>query len=108
MQIKLVTIEGCSRCQRLKDLLSRAAIRFHFTTCEQDPDNCDSLEALVGEVNYPMVLMTNTNGDVFEVLFLTDSYLKLDGGAKNSGGILCIPYHSIDNIVQYVKNKLHL
>lgn len=108
MEIKLVTLEGCSRCENAKELFSKEGIIYHFSTCEEDPQNCDNLEALIDEIAYPMILLTNSSGTIFEILYITDSYNKLKGGAKNRGGILCIPNHSIDNMLLYVNNKLNL
>ena len=108
MTIKLVTLEGCGRCENLKSRMLKERINYYFTTCEENPGNCDNLEALVGEANYPMILLTNSSGAIFEVLFIANSYERLSEGAKNSGDILCIPNHSIDNMIIYVKNKLNL
>lgn len=108
MTIKIVTLEGCNRCANLKELFLKSGIKYHFSTCEEDPDNCDSLEALVNEIAYPMVLLSNSSGEVFEVLYITQSYEKLKEGKKIQGDITCIPYHSIDDITFYVKKKLNL
>lgn len=108
MTIKLVTLEGCSRCERLKSTFLNAGIRFYSTTCEENPENCDNLEALVESAMYPMVLITNSKNQIFEVLFLASSHDKLSEGAKNKGDILCIPQYSIDNMLLHVKNKLNL
>jgi len=108
MTIKIVTLESCNRCASLKEMFSKAGIKYHFSTCEEDPDNCDSLEALVNEIGYPMVLLTNSSGEVFEILYITQTFEKLKEGKKIEGGIACIPYHSIDDMAFYVKNKLNL
>lgn len=108
MKIKLVTLEGCSRCERTKELFNKERIRYAFTSCEEDPQNCDNLEGLIDEIAYPMILLTNSSDTIFEILYITDSYTKLKSGARNKEGILCIPNHSIDNMLLYVKNKLNL
>lgn len=107
MQIKIVALEGCSRCEKLKLIFSNAGIRFYSSTCEENPQNCDNLEALVETATYPMVLITNSKNEIFEVLFLASSYNKLSEGAKNKENILCIPQYSIDNMLLHVKNKLN-
>lgn len=108
MTIKVVILKGCDRCANLKEKFSKAGIKYYFSTCEDDPENCDGLEALVNEVAYPMVLITNSKNEIFEVLFIASSYKRLQEGAKNSGDILCVPNYSIDDMVSYVKNKLNL
>jgi len=108
MNINLVTLEGCSRCERLNTLFLNAGIKFHSSTCEEDPQNCDNLEALVESAMYPMVLITNSKNEIFEVLFLASSYEKLNEGIKNKGDISCIPQYSIDNMLLHVKKKLNL
>lgn len=108
MKIKIITLEGCARCEKLKALFSNSGIIYTYNTCEEDPQNCDNLEALVGAAMYPMVVITNLKNEIFEVLFLASSYEKLNEGIKNKGDISCIPLYSIDNMLLHVKNKLNL
>lgn len=108
MTIKIVALSGCGRCASLKRIFSESGIKYHSSTCDDDPDNCDALEALVGENSYPIVLLTNSKNEIFEVLFITKTYQRLSEGHKNENGIVCIPCHSTDSIVDYIKNKLNL
>lgn len=108
MIVKIVMLGGCGKCANLKQMFSNAGINYHFSTCDDDPENCDNLEALTDEIAYPMVLLTKSNGAIFEVLHTTNSYERLSEGPRNKGDILCIPYRSIEEIFMHVKNKLNL
>lgn len=108
MNIKVVTLEGCDKCRSFKEELTKANILYDFTTCEKNGEICDSLESATNSAHYPMVMLSKSNNEVFEIIFLAEKHSQLAEGAKSSGGITYIPMYSTDNILNYVKKRLNL
>jgi hypothetical protein len=107
MKIQLITLDGCARCAKLKDSLSTNNIIFKNITCDENPNQCDSLESLLGIEEYPMVLITDKEDRVLEILYIAKSYEMIGKNRDFDGGVTGIPMHSIDSMLHYVKNKLN-
>lgn len=108
MNIKVVTLERCSKCQNFKEELTKSGIRFDEMTCEKYPDTCDSLESLVNSDSYPMAMLVSDKNKIFEVIFLAKNYSQLQEGVKNNAEISYVPQYSIDNILNYISKRLNL
>jgi hypothetical protein len=106
MKIQLITLLDCKRCASLKNQLTDNNIIFGYTNCEDNPNQCDSLETLLGIEEYPIVLITDKNDNILEILYITRSYDTIGKKRDFDGGVLGIPLYSIDSIVQYIKNRL--
>ena len=107
MRIKLTTLKDCNRCNKLKQLLKESNIDFSFTTCEDDPINCDNLEAITNTVSYPMTLLVDTDDNILKIIYIVDNYDELGKVNHLGNGIEGIPFYSVEQVVQYVKNRLH-
>lgn len=108
MTIKILVLEGCERCQNFKKILDLNLIRYELMPCEKYPEQCDGIEFATGTSTYPIVLLANSKNEVLEVVYQAEKYMQLMEGRKTELGISYIPLHSIDNIVNYVVNKLKL
>lgn len=106
MTIKILTLEDCSRCAKFKVLLKNNAIKFIDLPCNSNDEDCDRAEAVINSISYPIAEIQYEN-EPDEMLYLTDDYSVLQNGVKINHGIKAIPFHSIDNIVNYIKNKLN-
>ena len=107
MKIQLITLNGCGRCSKLKEDLFTNSIIFTNTSCDDNPNQCDSLESLIGIEEYPMVLITDNAYRVLEILYIAKSYEMIGKNRDFNGGVLGIPMHSIDSMLEYIKNKLN-
>lgn len=108
MMIRVMGLETCDRCKKLKDALKSAKIAFEFSDCDNDPENCDALEALTDTKHYPMVLMYGIDQNLLEVVFITDDSKILNTGTIINNGVRLIPNHSIDGLLRYTINRLNL
>jgi len=107
MKIQLITLQDCSRCKKLKKELSNNNIIYKFTNCEDNPNQCDSLETLLGIEEYPMILITDKEDRILEILYIANSYEMISKYKDFDGGVTGIPMHSIDSMLHYIKNKLN-
>lgn len=106
MKIQLITLLDCKKCANLKKQLTDSNIIFGYTNCEDNPNQCDSLETLLGIEEYPMVLITDKHDKILEILYKAKSYDTLGKNKDFDGGVLGIPLYSVDSMVQYIKNRL--
>lgn len=107
MRIRMLALYGCSKCERAKSLLDSWKVLYKLAYCEDDPSGCDCVESIVETKNYPIAVLEK-NGEMLEIVYLTDSYEELSQGKKEVSGIVTIPQHSVDNLANYVKNRLNL
>lgn len=102
MKIKLITLNSCSRCERLKSRLKESNIDFEFVDCDTNPKLCDYLEDATNTTSYPMTAFIS-NDEISTLLYIGESYEELNKPRELNGGITGIPVHSIDSMLQYIK-----
>jgi hypothetical protein len=107
MKIQLITLENCNKCNKLKKELSDNNILYTYTNCEEDPNQCDSLETLLGIEEYPIILIKNEENKILEILYAAKSYELIGKNKDFENGIVGIPMHSVDGMLEYIKNKLN-
>lgn len=107
MIINVITLQGCPKCNKLKQLLKESNIDFVYRDCEDNPSICDSLEDATNTVSYPMVL-TIENNEIERVLYIGENYEEFNKPRELNGGMIGIPMYSIDSMLSYVKNSLNL
>jgi len=98
---------GCSRCEKLKNQFDDWRLDYDLSYCEMDPTGCDNVESIVDTKNYPVVIL-ESNGEMLEIVYITNSSETLSQGRKQISGILTVPNHSLDGIAIYIKNRLNL
>lgn len=107
MKIKIVGLSGCARCSDIKERFELAGIMFDWTTCEQNPQHCDNLEALINSTIYPVVLITSSKNEILQVLYFPENYSDLARGNRSEGTIEIIPVHLVDQMLDFVKKRLN-
>lgn len=107
MKIKVIGLSGCVKCAELKRGLENHRIDYVFSDCEDTPENCDSLEAATNTKQYPMVLLTDNNGTLVEILYVTERYETLIKGSYSKEGINFIPLYSTDSLLRYALSRLN-
>lgn len=101
-------LTGCKMCKALREALDRSSIEHSFSDCEHDPDNCDALESLAGTTMYPMVLISDLEDNLLEIVYLATDYDQLKESTRVQEGIRLIANHSIDGLLRYTVNRLNL
>ena len=101
-KIKLLVLEGCNKCEKLKHELNRNNIRYEYEVCKSDTEICDSIEDLIGCSNYPIVLKIINNNFIEEVIYITDNYDDVGITKSLNNKIKGKPMHSIDQLIDYV------
>jgi len=101
-KIKLLLLEGCQRCQKLKEELGKNYVYYEYEICKSDTEICDSIEDLIGCSNYPIVLKIINNNFIEEVIYITDNYDDVGITKSLNNKIKGKPMHSIDQLIDYV------
>jgi hypothetical protein len=101
-KIKLLLLEGCNRCEKLKKELGKNYIHYDYEICKSDNVVCDSIEDLIGCSNYPIVLKMKTKTIIDEIIFVTDNYDDIGKNLNYNNTIVGKAFHSIDNLIDYV------
>ena len=107
MTINVITLQGCPKCAKIKNLLAQNNIEFTIKDCEDNPSICDTLEDATNTMSYPMIVITRNN-EIEKVIYVGEDYEELNKTRELNGGILGIPVYSIDSMLSYVKNSLNL
>lgn len=104
-KIKLLLLEGCQRCQRLKEELGKNYIHYEYEVCKSDTEICDSIENLINCSNYPIVLKMINNTFIEEIAFITDVYEDVGKTLQINNKIRGKAFHSIDKLIEYIINN---
>jgi hypothetical protein len=100
-KIKLLLLEGCSRCEKLKQELGKNYIHYDYEVCKSDTILCDSIEDLIGCSNYPIVLKMVNNNFIEEVVYVTDNYASIGKTLFLNDKIKGKPMYSVDQLIEY-------
>lgn len=98
----------CKMCKALREALDNSNIDHIFSDCNHDPENCDALEAITGTILYPMVLIMDLEDNVLEIAYLAKNYEQLKESVTVQNGIRLVANHSLDGLLRYTVNRLHL
>jgi len=101
-KIKLLLLEGCHKCEKLKQELNKNDIRYEYEVCKSDTEICDSVEDLIGCSNYPIVLKILNNNFIEEVIYITDNYDDIGKTLSLNNRIKGKPLYSIDQLIEYI------
>jgi glutaredoxin len=101
-KIKLLVLEGCNKCEKLKQELNKNNIRYEYEVCKSDTEICDSIEDLTGYSNYPIVLKMVTSNFIEEVIYITDKYDEVGKTVSLNDNVKGKPLHSIDQLIEYI------
>jgi hypothetical protein len=101
-KIKLLLLEGCSKCEKLKQELGKNYIHYEYEVCKSDTEICDSVEDLIGCSNYPIVLKMLNKNFIEEIIYLTDNYDDVGKSILLNNRIKGKPLYSIDQLIDYI------
>ena len=104
-KIKLLLLEGCQRCQKLKEELGKNYIHYEYEVCKSDSIICDSIEDLINCSNYPIVLKMINNTFIEEILYVTDNYDEVGKTLQLNNRVKGKPFYSIDKLIEYIINS---
>lgn len=101
--IKLLALEGCDRCKRVKSDLENSNLDFTTVYCENDGALCDTIEDIVNSNIYPILLEVNDNN--IEIIYYTAENYNIIGKVIEVKGVKTIGFYSIDKLLEFVTNK---
>lgn len=104
-KVIIVTIDGCQRCQKLKESFKNSQILHTQVKCEDDPGMCDELESYTKTMMYPMVIIKDTN-KINYIFFIGNSYNYLGKELDAGKNLILCPQFSIEDIIEKSKEKL--
>jgi len=104
-KIKLLLLEGCSKCQKLKEALGKNYIHYDYEVCKSDTVICDSIEDAIGCSNYPIVLKMISKSLIEEIAYITDNYEDIGKTLSINNKVKLKPVYSIDKLIEYVINS---
>lgn len=108
MKIRVMGLSDCKQCKALREALDRSRIDHCFSDCDKDPENCDALESLTSTRRYPMVLISDLEDNLLEVVYLAEDFQQLKESTQTHNGIRLIASHSTDGLLRYTVNRLNL
>lgn len=108
MKIQVIGLETCDRCKKLKESLKYAKVAYDFSDCDKDPERCDALEDLTDTKHYPMIMISELEKDITEVVYITEKMSILEEGVMMKDSIRLVPNHSVDGLLRYIMNRLDL
>lgn len=105
-KIKLLLLEGCNRCESLKDELNKRNVLYDYEVCKSDTEICDSIEDIINCSNYPIVLKINGLYNVIEeIAYITDNYEEVGKSKLYNDRIKLNMFYSIDKLTDYIINN---
>ncbi len=100
--IKILILEGCNKCKKLKEALDDSGIKYATIVCEDDTPICDQVEDLTGVYQYPMVVHTDEFGSITDIFYVTDNYEDVGKLRKLALGVTGLGFYSIDQLTSYI------
>jgi glutaredoxin len=107
MKIKILTIEGCDKCAKLKAFLKETGLQYSEIPCESNSKECDTAERMTSCDNYPIVILENDHSNKKEYVYQETTYERLRPIYLISENITLIPTYSIDGVISWIRNKLN-
>lgn len=101
-KVKLLVLDGCSRCHALKSKLEFYNTKFKYISCESDPEICDQAEELTGHDSYPMAIILDINNKITQVVHFTENYDNIGKTTKLVDDVTSYTVYSVDQLVEYI------
>lgn len=101
-KIKLLLLESCSRCDKIKKELGNNYIHYDYEICKSNNVVCDSIEDVIGCSNYPIVLKMINKNLIEEILYITNNYDDVGKNINLNNKIKVKAFHSIDQLIKYI------
>lgn len=103
-KVILATLEGCTSCQKLKDLLIENDIKFVDVPCDKDPKMCDQLEKLTRTSHYPMAIIKDITQNLDYVYFTSFDYNLIGKENIIDEKVRTVAFFSQQEIVKKIKS----
>jgi len=100
-KIKLLVLEDCSKCKKLKQELNNNYIDYEYEVCKSDTEICDSIEDLTGCSNYPIVLKMLNASIIEEIIYVANTYEDISKKIMFNNKVKGKAFHSIDQLIEY-------
>ena len=97
-KIKILTLQGCEVCAKLKSKLTTCGLQYDETVCGRHNQFCDEIEHITKCETYPIVILNHSL-----ILCLTDDYSMIGQYKKISNNTQVAYTHSIDNMLEFIK-----
>ena len=101
-KLVFLVLDGCSKCQSLKNKLGYFNNSFKFYSCEGENPLCDEAEKLTGVDLYPMTLVLDINNNIEQIVYFADDYNKVGNKRQLTERVSGFPVYSVDQMVDYV------
>ena len=99
---KLLILEGCNKCKKLKEELDSNGIEYSLVVCNDSTTICDEVEDLTGVYQYPMIVYIDNFGSITDIFYVTDKYDHVGKLRKLSNEVTGLGFHSIDQLISYI------
>ena len=103
--IKLLILDGCNKCKKVKEALDKKGIEYSTIVCEDDTSICDEVEDLTGVYQYPMIIHTDEFGSIKDIFYITDEYDKIGKLRKLALGVTGLGFYSIEQLISYITKQ---
>ena len=103
-KVVLATLDGCSACAALKELLRENNVKFTDVVCDTDPKLCDELEKLTGSSKYPMAIIKDITQNLNYVYYTSFDYNELGKERTVDEKVKTIGYFSPEEILKKIKS----
>ena len=103
-KVVLATLQGCSSCQALKDILTENNIKFVDVPCDEDPNLCDELEKITGSSKYPMAIIKDYTQNLDYIYFTSFDYNKLGIENQIDSKVKTVGFFSPDQILMKINS----
>jgi glutaredoxin len=100
--IKILILEGCNKCKKLKESLDSSNVEYATIVCKDDTPICDEVEDLTGIYQYPMAIYVDDFGSITNVFYVTDKYEDVGKLRKLSLGVTGLGFYSIEQLISYL------
>lgn len=104
-KIIVVTLEGCSKCLKLKKLLQDNSISYKEVSCSNDPELCDELESYTKNALYPILVLKDTISNKSTILHSSLDFKGINNTIAINNNLERIPAINTEDLF---KNLLKL
>ncbi len=101
--LTVLTLDGCDKCKKYMESLSRIDCLKTAISCDKDPTICDNTESLVKCDLYPMTILEGFSKETI-ILCLAFEYSQILKPKKVGINKIVVYLHSIDSMFSYVQN----
>ena len=99
-KIRIITLESCANCARLKERLKATDLVYSILPCEQYCEVCDELEGYTKTTKYPMIVVSDAESNITYVIYPSADFSSLGSQKRVSESLVTIPAFGEDNMIE--------